>query len=318
MADASPRADGLLNGVGRCLWRIFQRAEGERFGGFDGWIGNVERERNAELFVSLQIEMDRIENIDYLIGGLLREQQREMALPGTLEEKQALLRALMNIRPPWPATDEWLRCQDRELAWQLEDKGIVELEEMETVMQSELYTLRLWQGDITRVHADAIVNAANSQMLGCFVPLHRCIDNAIHSAAGIQLRLECARIVEGDEPTGSARITGGYNLPSRHVIHTVGPIIPNGVPTAEQERQLASSYRSCLSLADEKGLTDIVFCCISTGEYRFPNQRAARIAVDTVRQYMEGYRRNMSLKTVVFNVYKDIDYDAYRAIFEKG
>jgi O-acetyl-ADP-ribose deacetylase (regulator of RNase III) len=178
--------------------------------------------------------------------------------------------------------------------------------------------IELVRGSVVEMEVDAIVNAANSQMLGCFVPLHRCIDNAIHSAAGIQLRLECARIVEGDEPTGSARITGGYNLPSRHVIHTVGPIIPNGVPTAEQERQLASSYRSCLSLADEKGLADIVFCCISTGEYRFPNQRAARIAVDTVRQYMEGYRRNTSLKTVVFNVYKDIDYDAYRAIFGKG
>ena len=261
--------------------------------------------------------MDRLQNIDCLIMELLQEQGLHYPLPPTLEEKQHLLRSLMNIRPPWSASDQLLARQDQELQLQLADKGVVELQETELVEHTKRYSLRLWQGDITRLRADAIVNAANSQMLGCFVPMHRCIDNAIHSAAGIQLRLECATIVQGDEPTGSARITKGYNLPSKFVIHTVGPIIPDGIPTPEQEQQLASCYTSCLALADQRGLENIVFNCISTGEYRFPNRRAAEIAVRTVRQFFVSGGSHHRLNTVVFDVFKQIDYEEYRFLLGK-
>ena len=169
---------------------------------------------------------------------------------------------------------------------QLVEKGIVELNQ--TLVSPIDNRLKLWQGDITRLTVDAIVNAANNQMLGCFVPLHGCIDNAIHSASGIQLRLECNELMKNQEypePTGFAKLTKGYNLPAKFVIHTVGPIINNGTVTPEDEYQLASCYESCLQLADENKLRSIAFCCISTGEYRFPNQRAAEIAVATVRKY---------------------------------
>ncbi|MGL5273412.1 MAG: protein-ADP-ribose hydrolase [Phocaeicola sp.] len=172
----------------------------------------------------------------------------------------------------------------------------------------------LWQGDITRLKVDAIVNAANSALLGCFVPMHRCIDNAIHSAAGAQLRISCNALMQGGaEPTGDAKITKGYNLPARYVLHTVGPIVTNGKPTPKQEEELAKCYHSCLTLANEYGVESIAFCCISTGEFGFPQQRAAEIAVSTVLNYLES-EESISIKKIIFNVFKDEDLSIYRTI----
>lgn len=201
--------------------------------------------------------------------------------------------------------------QDEELSEQRIEKGVVPLH---SIPASPLYPrLRLWQGDITRLQVDAIVNAANSQMLGCFVPLHRCIDNAIHSAAGMQLREECASIMQAqghEEPTGKAKITHGYNLPAKWVIHTVGPIVYGVYPTEEDCRLLCECYRSCLQLADEKGLSSLAFCCISTGEFHFPQDKAAEIAVATVRGYLASHPA-CSLTAIVFNVFKESDYYLY-------
>lgn len=254
---------------------------------------------------------ERISNLDALCRYLLDEhpQYRSAAVPESVEDKQRLMRSLLNIRSPEPVNDDFLKAQDFELQAELEEKGIVEL------LGSGLLE---WKGDITRLKVDAIVNAANPQMLGCFVPLHRCIDNAIHSAAGVQLRLACAEMMQGgDEPTGSARITPGFNLPARYVLHTVGPIVPTGRPLRTQEVQLASCYRSCLDLASEKGLVSVAFCCISTGEFRFPNDRACKIAVSTVRSWLATHPE-YTVKTVVFNTFKDIDHELYTNALAEG
>ena len=250
--------------------------------------------------------MSRLET---LIDYLLKEdpQYSEMQIPSDLQGKRDLFRALRNVRWPKPVSEEFLRLQDEELQVQLQEKGIVELPNM---------PIQIWQGDITRLKVDAIVNAANSQMLGCFHPLHKCIDNAIHSAAGVQLREECYQLMlqQGhEEPTGQAKITKAYNLPCRYVIHTVGPIIPTGIPTSLQKEQLVSCYRSIMQLADENHLESLAFCCISTGEFRFPNQMAAEIAVRTVNDYLATHR-DSSIKQIVFNVFKDIDLDIYRRL----
>jgi O-acetyl-ADP-ribose deacetylase (regulator of RNase III) len=229
------------------------------------------------------------------------------------------------VRWPKPVSEEFLRLQDEELQEQLQEKGIVDLNKpstfnskLSTTLNSKPSTLNLtiWQGDITRLKVDAIVNAANSQMLGCFHPLHKCIDNAIHSAAGVQLREECYQLMlqQGhEEPTGQAKTTKAYNLPCKYVIHTVGPIIPNGIPTEFQKEQLASCYRSIMACAEENHLESLAFCCISTGEFRFPNQMAAEIAVRTVNDYLATHH-DSSIKQLVFNVFKDIDWDIYRRL----
>ena len=204
--------------------------------------------------------------------------------------------------------------QDGELQAQREEKGVVTLNEIPPSPRDA--RMRLWQGDITRLKVDAIVNAANSQMLGCFVPHHRCIDNAIHSAAGMELRAECDSIMKHQghsEPTGKAKITRGYNLPANWVIHTVGPIVYGPQPTDEDCRLLADCYRNCLELADSKGLTSIAFCCISTGEFRFPHAKAAEIAVNTVEQFLAG-APDTTLSTIVFNVFKDEDLILYKKL----
>ena len=247
--------------------------------------------------------------LDYLIDYLLKEdpQYSEMQIPSDLQGKRDLFRALRNVRWPKPVSEEFLRLQDEELQVQLQEKGIVELPNM---------PIQIWQGDITRLKVDAIVNAANSQMLGCFHPLHKCIDNAIHSAAGVQLREECYQLMlqQGhEEPTGQAKTTKAYNLPCKYVIHTVGPIIPNGIPTEFQKEQLASCYRSIMACAEENHLESLAFCCISTGEFRFPNQMAAEIAVRTVNDYLATHH-DSSIKQLVFNVFKDIDWDIYRRL----
>ncbi len=255
--------------------------------------------------------MNRYDNIGWICRYLLDEnpRYRQMAVPERLKERQTLMRSLLNIRPPMPVSQEFLRAQDAELQAQLEEKGIVEIADTGLVE---------WQGDITRLKVDAIVNAANSQMLGCFVPIHRCIDNAIHSAAGVQLRLACAEIMQGDEePTGSARITPGFNLPAKYVLHTVGPIVTTPLPLRQQEVQLASCYRTCLELADKNGLQSIAFCCISTGEFRFPNDQACQIAVTTVRDYLASHPKT-NLKTIFFNTFKDIDHELYRNALTEG
>lgn len=255
----------------------------------------------------------RNDRLHYLLRTLLSEspRYRDMPIPEALPERQRLLRALLNIRPPEPIAPEWIAAQDAELQAQRTDKGIVELADTEPVTLCS--HLRLWQGDITRLRVDAIVNAANSALLGCFIPLHGCIDNAIHSAAGVQLRLVCDQLMRAQghpEPTATAKITPGYNLPAAYVIHTVGPIIPDGIPTPEQEHRLADCYRACMRLASEQGLRSLAFCCISTGEFRFPNRLAATIAIRTVRETLP----HTSLQTVLFNVFKDEDYRLYREL----
>ena len=262
--------------------------------------------------------------LDTLIQYLLDEnpQYSDVQIPEDLQGKRDLFRALRNIRPPLPLSEEFLRLQDEELQTQLQEKGIVELPQLPTLnpklsttLNSKPTTLNyiLWQGDITRLRADAIVNAANSQMLGCFQPLHSCIDNIIHTKAGIGLRLECARIMAEQghpEPTGQAKITPAFDLPCRYVLHTVGPIV-QGRLTREHEDLLRSSYLSCLKLAAEKGLKSIAFCCISTGVFMFPNERAAEIAVETVRAWLDETGSDMK---VIFNVFKDVDLEIYERI----
>ena len=230
-------------------------------------------------------------------------------VPKDFFSQRKLLRALMNIRPPMPLNENFLKLQDEILSAEVEERGIVKLADIADVDKN----IKLWQGDITRLEVDAVVNAANSELLGCFIPGHNCIDNAIHSAAGLQLRDACNKIMTAQghrEPTGKAKITPAFNLPCKFVIHTVGPIIHSDcAPDLMAEKLLASCYQSCLELAAENNLHSIAFCCISTGVFHFPNQRAAEIAVDTVKNFL---RENNLV--VVFNVFKDFDLDIYKNI----
>lgn len=255
--------------------------------------------------------MTQEERLDNLIADLIREraEYQTIHLPDSAAEKRQLLRALMNVRPPLPVSNEFLKVQDEYLQEEIRRRGTTSLADL-TPVQPGLY---LWQGDITTLAVDAIVNAANSRMLGCFVPCHGCIDNAIHSAAGVQLRLECARIMaqqQTEEPTGKAKITKAYNLPCRHILHTVGPII-HGRVTKQDCALLAGCYRSCLELAAEYGLKSVAFCCISTGEFHFPNELAAQIALRTVNAYQQ---ENPNRIEVIFNVFKDCDYEIYKKL----
>ena len=254
--------------------------------------------------------MTQSERLLYLIQYLLNESDETSSfrIPADEPAKKRLLRSLMNIRPPRPAAKDFLDVQDEYLREEQAGKGIVSLADIPLVKPG----IYLWQGDITRLSADAVVNAANSAMLGCFVPCHGCIDNAIHSAAGIQLRLECSRIMEQQntkEPAGTAKITNAYNLPCRYVLHTVGPIICEKVTQADCAL-LSDCYRSCLELAAQYQLNSIAFCCISTGEFHFPNETAAEIAVQTVIDYQ---KRNPGME-VIFNVFKDRDYEIYKRL----
>ncbi len=254
------------------------------------------------------------EKLDILLRALLRERPEyaNIVIPESLQDKRNLLRSLMNVRLPKALPEELMLIQDEELSEQRIEKGIVT---PDTIPTSPLYPrLRLWQGDITRLKVDAIVNAANSQLLGCFIPMHRCIDNAIHSAAGIQLRNECASLMKAqghEEATGKAKITRGYNLPSKWVIHTVGPIVYGDYPTPEDCQLLADCYSNCLHLAQKHGLGSIAFCCISTGEFHFPQDKAAEIAVSTVLKFIESHPET-TLKSIIFNVFKDSDYNLYK------
>lgn len=247
----------------------------------------------------------------YLIKYLLAEsaEYRALGVPADEPSQKRLLRALMNVRPPKPVSAEFLRAQDEYLQGELRAKGVMDIASLTPVQQG----IYLWQGDITTLRCGAIVNAANSALLGCFYPCHGCIDNAIHSAAGVQLRLECARLMAAqgeDEPTGRAKLTPAYNLPCGHVLHTVGPIV-HGAVTHRERRLLAGCYRSCLELAAAQNIKSVAFCCISTGEFRFPNREAANIAVNTVRRCRAG---NENAPEVIFNVYKDEDLEIYRQL----
>ena len=255
-----------------------------------------------------------MKNLDALLKLLLAENPiyKTATLPVTLREQRKLLRVLMNTRPAIPVSEEIIRLQDIELQDQLNEKGVVQLHSIESSPVDN--RLKIWQGDITRLKTDAIVNAANSQMLGCFAPLHGCIDNAIHSAAGIQLRLACHDLMQQQgsaEKTGKAKITRGYNLPAKYVIHTVGPIIHSDTATPEEELLLAECYRSCLKIADRFQIKSIAFCCISTGEFHFPNQRAAEIAIATVNEHLQN-NVDCKLDSIIFNVFKDQDLFIYR------
>lgn len=255
--------------------------------------------------------MTQNERLNFLISYLLNEQTeyKNITVPTAIEDKRRLFRSLMNVRPPVPAGRDFLEIQDEYLKERLIERGVTRKEEL-TPIQPGLYLLK---GDITTLAADAIVNAANSQLLGCFVPCHSCIDNAIHTYAGVQLRLECEHIMaqqQSEERAGLAKITKAYNLPCRYVLHTVGPIIFGAVTDKDCEL-LASCYRSCLELTAAYDLKSVAFCCISTGEFHFPNKLAAEIAVRTVKEYQ---KENPSKMEVIFNVFKDSDYKIYRRL----
>ena len=255
--------------------------------------------------------MNQTERRIFLIKALLAEQPKyaNMQIPANTDEQKRLLRSLFNIRMPKPVSEQFLQVQDEYLQEETARKGITLLEDL----SPEKDNFYLWQGDITTLGCDAIVNAANSQLLGCFCPNHGCIDNAIHTFAGVQLRLACADIMLEqivDEEPGKAKITPAYNLPCHYVFHTVGPIV-KGCVTKEDENLLASCYRSCLELAALSRINSIAFCCISTGKFHFPNGRAAEIAIQTVTGFMVQKQSEMK---VIFNVFKDLDYEIYKKL----
>ena len=259
--------------------------------------------------------MDQAERRIFLIKRLLAEQPEysDMEISQNEQEQKRLLRSLFNIRMPRPAGREFLQIQDDYLQEELKRKCITDYKSLKPI-QKGVY---LWKGDITTLRCGAIVNAANSQMLGCFPPCHGCIDNAIHTFAGIQLRAACAELMKKqghDEKTGHAKITPAFNLPCEYVLHTIGPIV-QGTLTLEDRVLLTSCYRSCLELAEQNHIGSIAFCCISTGEFHFPNSRAAEIAVSTVREYIGQPQCKME---VIYNVFKDSDYGIYRELLGAG
>lgn len=255
--------------------------------------------------------MKQSERRIFLIKSLLQErtEYRDISISADAEQQKQLLRALMNVRAPQQIGTEFLRIQDKYLQYEIAAKGITDVAELTPVQQG----IYLWQGDITTLKCDAVVNAANSGMTGCYIPNHRCIDNAIHTFAGMQLRLICDNLMEQQgypEPAGGAKITPAFNLPSRYVLHTVGPVISGKVKKYEREL-LASCYRSCLELAAENKLESVAFCCISTGEFHFPNELAAEIAVQSVKEF---FRLQTGVKKVIFNVFKDLDKNIYQKL----
>ena len=255
--------------------------------------------------------MTQMERRLYLIRELLKEQPEYegLEIPEDEDGQKCLLRSLFNIRMPLPAGQDFLTVQDVYLQEETQRKGITDFADLQSVQEG----IYLWQGDITTLRCDAIVNAANSQMLGCFVPCHGCIDNAIHTFAGVQLRLACAELMRRqghEEETGKAKITPAFNLPCRYVLHTVGPIV-SGLLTKKDRDLLASCYRSCLELTERNQIKSIAFCCISTGEFHFPNEEAAEIAIQTVK---DTQRSTVSKIEVIFNVFKETDLNIYRKL----
>ncbi len=264
------------------------------------------------------------QRLDYLVEQFKEDsvQYRDLVTPQDTAGKRRLLRSLMNIRMPKELPGDVLGVQDDYLRERIRENGIVTLSDIPPLAASGsghpfADRISVWQGDITRLAADAIVNAANSQMLGCFVPMHTCIDNCIHTYAGIQLRAECARRMhalretygpEYEQPTAVPMLTDGYNLPAKHVIHIVGPVV-SGALTTELKQDLADCYRNTLDLCGESGIRSVAFCCISTGVFRFPNRQAAKIAVQTVTDWLAAHPD--AVDRVIFNVFKDEDRKYY-------
>lgn len=249
-----------------------------------------------------------MEKLEYLITELLKEneQLKDVEIPESVEDKKLLFRALCNIRDPKPISKEWLNIQDEFLSDELKNKGIVDSESLPFIKNK----ICLWQGDITLLKVDAIVNACNEYLLGCFYPNHHCIDNQIHFFSGVELRQKCNEIMNGDTlPTGKVRITPAYNLPSKYVIHTVGPIIYNEVLETDMEL-LKKCYINSLDIAKENKIRTIAFPCISTGEYHFPHNLASTIAIETVNNYLK--ENHQYFDKVIFNVFKDEDYNIYK------
>ncbi len=251
----------------------------------------------------------------YLIEYLLSENSvyADVVVPSAEAEQKDLLRALFNVRQANPISDEFLSVQDEYLKAEIENRGVVDVDRLPATKYNE--KICLWQGDITTLKADAIVNAANSAMLGCFQPVHSCIDNIIHTLSGVQLRLACSALMKEqgcEEKTGGAKITPGYNLPAKYVLHTVGPIISGRLKQKDKEL-LADCYRSCLEVALKNNIKSIVFCCISTGVFSFPQKEAAEIAVKTVSEFL---KTNDAIEKVVFNVFTDKDLEIYRRLLE--
>ncbi|MBQ9890303.1 MAG: protein-ADP-ribose hydrolase [Firmicutes bacterium] len=271
--------------------------------------------------------MDQQQRLDYLVERFKEDSGRykDMRTPADTEGKKRLLRSLMNIRMPGSMPPEVLKVQDNYLKERSRENGVAELAKIPTVAalgSSRAFSdvISIWQGDITRLAADAIVNAANSQMLGCFVPMHGCIDNCIHTFAGVQLRAECKRQMDElrakygpdyEQPTAVPMLTGAYNLPAKHIIHIVGPVV-TGDLTEDLENDLADCYRNTLDMCLKNKLKSVAFCCISTGVFSFPNGRAAQIAVKTVTDWLSAHPDAM--ERVIFNVFSDKD----RKYYEQG
>lgn len=281
------------------------------------------RKHELCLYLVERLMNERIDNGGYITQTLLDiVPNRDHLDSASTTQLWLAFRALVNVREPWYADKDLLAAQDELLKGLIEEAGITTVSEtMTSPLDSRLH---LWRGDITTLAADAVVNAANSGMTGCWAPLHYCIDNAIHTFAGMQLRYECARLIieQGhEEPTGQAKVTPAFNLPSKHVIHTVGPIA-EGTVNEETCDQLASCYRSCLDAAANAGDSSVAFCCISTGAFGFPAEEAARVAVDTVREWLDeheaakesGTTHNSPILTVVFNVFLDSDEKIYKEL----
>ncbi|MBR1740102.1 MAG: protein-ADP-ribose hydrolase [Ruminococcus sp.] len=252
-------------------------------------------------------------DLSFLIDHLLSERSDlgRIRIPDSEEDRFTLYRSLVNIRPPAPVSREYLEAEDSFLKSLTESKGITDINDL-TPVEGSIY---LWQGDITTLRCGAIVNAANSGMTGCYQPCHSCIDNCIHTFAGVRLRYECGKIMEAqghEEPTGRAKITPAYDLPCEYVIHTVGPIV-EGALTEKHRELLESCYRSCLDIAAENGVESIAFCCISTGVFGYPQREAAKTAVRTVREYLKTHEMK-----VIFNVFKQEDLDIYKDKLEKN
>lgn len=249
----------------------------------------------------------------YLIKALSDEQPkyRNIDIPKNETQQKQLLRSLFNIRMPSTMSRDFLEVQDEYLKEETEKKGITKLSDLSPVEEN----IYLWQGDITTLECGAVVNAANSGMTGCYVPCHNCIDNCIHTFAGIQLRNECDRIMQAqgyEEPTGRAKLTSAYNLPCDYVLHTVGPIVGSRL-TNEHCRLLESCYKSCLATAVKNNINSIAFCCISTGVFGFPQREAAQIAVGTVREFIKTH----DIK-VIFNVFRSDDYEIYKGLLGRN
>lgn len=260
--------------------------------------------------------MNQEEREIFLLHALLEESPAyaSLTISKDPQKRRQLLRSLLNVRAPMQVSERFLEVQDAYLKTLVKERGIVDVASFKPTAHDP--RLFLWQGDITRLNSDAIVNAANSALLGCFIPCHPCIDNLVHTLAGVQLRLACHKIMtaQGHEETvGQAKLTPAYNLPSRYVIHTVGPMI-QGMVTKKDCELLASCYRSCLELASAHKIHSLAFCCISTGVFHFPQKLASRIAVETVDAFL---KEDTTLEKVIFNVYKDEDYQYYQELLER-